>query len=106
MWDLIWVMLGYLRPVVSPRMSQTLMTLSRDPTAMYLELGEKAQVLREEGFFFGIGAEVVVVEFVFQFFCAEQEHFSVLSAAGDDFVYLWWGVLLWLMLTALMKPLW
>lgn len=58
MCDLIWVIFGYFLTVLSPRMSHTLITLSTDPTAMYLELGEKAHVLREEGFSLTLGLKL------------------------------------------------
>lgn len=38
------------------------------------------------GFFFIIGVEVFLHEFVFWFICGDQENFAVLSAAGDDLI--------------------
>ena len=54
-WDLICVMLCSFCWWLCPLRSQILTTLSTDPTAMYLELGEKAQALRDEGFSLGLG---------------------------------------------------
>lgn len=53
--DLICAMLSSLGEFFSLRRSQSLITLSTDPTARYLELGEKAQVLRLAGFSLGLG---------------------------------------------------
>lgn len=39
-------------------MSHTFITLSTDPTAMYLELGEKAHALSEEGFSLALGLKL------------------------------------------------
>ena len=56
--DLICVMLGYFLTVFSPRISHTLITLSSDPTAIYLELCEKAHVLRDDGFSLTFGLKL------------------------------------------------
>ena len=55
MWDLIWAMLSSLGEFLSLRRSQSLITLSTDPTARYLELGEKAHAESEAGFSLGLG---------------------------------------------------
>jgi hypothetical protein len=53
--DLICAMVGYFCACLSLRRSQSLMMESTEPTAMYLELWEKAQLLREQGFSLGLG---------------------------------------------------
>lgn len=45
-------------------------------------------------------------EFVLWFFCADYEEFSVLSAAGDGFVWIVRGGLVWLTVTELTMPRW
>jgi hypothetical protein len=55
---------SFLAELSPPRMSQILMRLSTEPTAMYLELGEKAQVLREEGFSLTFGLKLCSISFI------------------------------------------
>ena len=74
--DLICVMLGYFLTVFSPRISHTLITLSSDPTAIYLELCEKAHVLRDDGFSLTFGLKLWSMSlfsgFQFQYFAQRQ----------------------------------